>query len=158
MEGIETKQNFMRFEVLTAVTMTIIVFWDVTLCNLSDVQSFRGTCCLHLGEEELNSTLKKEAARSSKKNPKHLPDYTMYQKTVIFKQELDKRFYEEVSAKDSPNTISSGGQRGHRYDKCVYLTRCPLLYLYLCMYYYNMSHVIAIHLFILSLSKYLLTL
>jgi hypothetical protein len=37
MEETETKQKFIRFEVLTAVAMTITVFWDMTLCNLADV-------------------------------------------------------------------------------------------------------------------------
>jgi hypothetical protein len=37
MEGTETKQNFTRFEVLTALAMTVTVFWDVALCNLADV-------------------------------------------------------------------------------------------------------------------------
>jgi hypothetical protein len=34
-----TKQNiiYVRFEILTAVTTRITVFWDVTPCNLAEV-------------------------------------------------------------------------------------------------------------------------
>jgi hypothetical protein len=37
-----------RFEVLTAVSMKIAVFWVVAPCSLVEVyQRFRGPCCLH---------------------------------------------------------------------------------------------------------------
>jgi hypothetical protein len=36
------------FEVLTAVSMKIAVFWVVAPCSLVEVyQRFRGPCCLH---------------------------------------------------------------------------------------------------------------
>jgi hypothetical protein len=40
------------FEVLTAVSMKIAVFWDIAPCSLIEVyQRFRGPCCLyHQGE------------------------------------------------------------------------------------------------------------
>jgi hypothetical protein len=38
------------FEVLTAVSTKIAVFWVVATCSLVEVyQRFRGTCCLHHG-------------------------------------------------------------------------------------------------------------
>jgi hypothetical protein len=43
-----TKQYEVGFEVLTAVSMKIAVFWVVAPCRLLDVyQRFRGPCCLH---------------------------------------------------------------------------------------------------------------
>jgi hypothetical protein len=39
----------MRFEVLTAVKMSMLFFWAVTPCELVDkYQLFAGTYCLHL--------------------------------------------------------------------------------------------------------------
>jgi hypothetical protein len=42
-----------RFQVLTAASMKMTVFWDVTLCSLVEVyRRFRGACCLnHQGDE-----------------------------------------------------------------------------------------------------------
>jgi hypothetical protein len=38
----------MRFEVLTAASMKMAVFWVIAPCSLVEVyQYFRGTCCLH---------------------------------------------------------------------------------------------------------------
>jgi hypothetical protein len=38
----------MRFQVLTAMSMKVTVFWDVAPCSLVEVyQHFRGACCLH---------------------------------------------------------------------------------------------------------------
>jgi hypothetical protein len=44
-----TKCNaFVRFQVLTAASMKMAVFWVVAPCSLVDVyQRFRGPCCLH---------------------------------------------------------------------------------------------------------------
>jgi hypothetical protein len=40
---------FVKFEVLTSVTVKITIFWDVTPCNLKDHrQYFGGTSCLDL--------------------------------------------------------------------------------------------------------------
>jgi hypothetical protein len=40
--------DLVGFEVLTAVTMKIAVFWVVAPCSLVEVyQRFRGPCCLH---------------------------------------------------------------------------------------------------------------
>jgi hypothetical protein len=37
-----------RFQVLTAMSMKMAVFWDVAPCSLVDiVRRFRGTYCLH---------------------------------------------------------------------------------------------------------------
>jgi hypothetical protein len=37
-----------RFQVLTAASMKMTVFWDVAPCSLVDVyRRFRGTYCLH---------------------------------------------------------------------------------------------------------------
>jgi hypothetical protein len=36
------KQNIVRFEVLTAVTMKNTIFWDVMPCNLAEVQECFG--------------------------------------------------------------------------------------------------------------------
>jgi hypothetical protein len=44
-----------RFDVLTAVTMKISVFWDIMLVDI--YHYFRGTCCLHFQD-----TLEVEAA------------------------------------------------------------------------------------------------
>jgi hypothetical protein len=39
---------FVRFQVLTAASMKVTVFWDVTPCSLVEVyRRFRGACCLH---------------------------------------------------------------------------------------------------------------
>jgi hypothetical protein len=39
----------LRFEVLTAVKMSVLFFWVVTLCGLvGKYQRFGGTYCLHL--------------------------------------------------------------------------------------------------------------
>jgi hypothetical protein len=39
---------FVGFEVLTAASMKMVVFWVVMLCSLVEVyQCFRGTCYLH---------------------------------------------------------------------------------------------------------------
>lgn len=37
-----------KFEVLMAVTLKIMFFWTLTLCNLVDECYFRGTCCPYL--------------------------------------------------------------------------------------------------------------
>jgi hypothetical protein len=39
--------RYVRFEVLTAASMKISVFWDVAPCSLVVCQRFRGACCLH---------------------------------------------------------------------------------------------------------------
>jgi hypothetical protein len=40
--------DYVGFEVLTAVSMEIAVFWVVAPCSLVEVyQHFRGPCCLH---------------------------------------------------------------------------------------------------------------
>jgi hypothetical protein len=40
--------NFVGFEVFTAVSMKIAVFWVVAPCSLVEIyQRFRGPCCLH---------------------------------------------------------------------------------------------------------------
>jgi hypothetical protein len=49
------------FEVLTAVSMKIAVFWVVAPCSLVEVyQRFRGPCCLHQqGDESLYQTTRR---------------------------------------------------------------------------------------------------
>jgi hypothetical protein len=40
--------NFVRFQVLTAASTKMAVFWDVAPCSLVEVyRLFRGACCLH---------------------------------------------------------------------------------------------------------------
>jgi hypothetical protein len=42
------KINFVRFEVLTAVSMKMAVFWVTSPCSLVEVyRRFRDACCLH---------------------------------------------------------------------------------------------------------------
>jgi hypothetical protein len=42
------ENSLVGFEVLTAVSMKMAVFWVVALCRLVGVyQRFRGPCCLH---------------------------------------------------------------------------------------------------------------
>jgi hypothetical protein len=37
-----------RFQVLTAASMKMTVFWDIAPCSLVEVyRRFRGACCLH---------------------------------------------------------------------------------------------------------------
>jgi hypothetical protein len=44
----QTSAAYVGFEVLTAVSMNIAVFWVVAPCSLVEVyQHFRGPCCLH---------------------------------------------------------------------------------------------------------------
>jgi hypothetical protein len=46
-------EKLVRFEVITAASMKIAVFWVVAPCKLVDVyQRFRGTCCLHHQDDE----------------------------------------------------------------------------------------------------------
>jgi len=48
-----------RFEVFTAVTIQVKVFWVVTHCRVAlGYQHFRGPCCLH-PQGEMNSDGKK---------------------------------------------------------------------------------------------------
>jgi hypothetical protein len=59
------------FEVLTAVSMKMAVFWVVAPCSLVEVyQRFRGACCLHRQGDEgliaLNSSLVSTTAVVSK--------------------------------------------------------------------------------------------
>jgi hypothetical protein len=43
-----------RFEILTAASMKMAVFWVVALCSLVEVyRRFRGTCCLHHQGDEI---------------------------------------------------------------------------------------------------------
>jgi hypothetical protein len=53
--------GYLRLEVLTAVKMTMVIFWAVTQCDfVGGYQSFGGTHCIHLqGETNI------EAIRSS---------------------------------------------------------------------------------------------
>jgi hypothetical protein len=55
-----TEQNVnydVGFEVLTAVSMKMAVFWVVMLCSLVEVyQRFRRTCCLHHQGDESETT------------------------------------------------------------------------------------------------------
>jgi hypothetical protein len=42
------RMNYVRFQVLTAASMKIAVFWIVAVCGLVDVHwCCRGSCCLH---------------------------------------------------------------------------------------------------------------
>jgi hypothetical protein len=43
----QTSTRYVRFEVLTAVTMEIALFWDVTPCGSCMNRCFGGTYCLH---------------------------------------------------------------------------------------------------------------
>jgi hypothetical protein len=46
----EVPNNMVRFQVLTATSMKMAVFWDFAPCSLLDTdRSFRGTYCLHQG-------------------------------------------------------------------------------------------------------------
>jgi hypothetical protein len=55
--------NQLRFQVLTAASMTITVTWDVGPCSLAEVyRRFRGACCLHHQDDDSVGNL--------------LPDYT----------------------------------------------------------------------------------
>jgi hypothetical protein len=56
---------FVRFQVLTAASMKMTVFWVVSPCILVEVyQRFRGACCLHYqGIRAI--ALMMEAARTS---------------------------------------------------------------------------------------------
>jgi hypothetical protein len=86
----ETFQYQVGFEVLTAVSMKMAVFWVVAQCSLVEVyQRFRGPCSLHhQGDESLMIThrsliaLMMEAARTSETSTRLHCATT--QKTVIF--------------------------------------------------------------------------
>jgi hypothetical protein len=42
------KDNSVKFQVVTAVSMMMTVFWDVAPCCFAEVyRRFRGPCCLH---------------------------------------------------------------------------------------------------------------
>jgi hypothetical protein len=57
--------KYLRFNVLAALKMSIVVFWDVTPCNLEDgYQLFGRTYCTHLWYEVTNFILKMEAINS----------------------------------------------------------------------------------------------
>jgi hypothetical protein len=63
-EHCHSVQNQARFQVLTAASMKMAVFWDVAPCSLVEVyRRFRGACCLHHQGDEWNVC-------------KILPDYT----------------------------------------------------------------------------------
>jgi hypothetical protein len=48
-KSMDYTQKTWRFELNTALTVKIIVFWDVLPCSLADhCQRFGETCCLHL--------------------------------------------------------------------------------------------------------------
>jgi hypothetical protein len=47
LKEVATKIEFVRFEVLTAVTMKNVVFWDVALCRFCVNRRFGGTYRLH---------------------------------------------------------------------------------------------------------------
>jgi hypothetical protein len=50
--NIVEKITFVGFEVLTAVSTKMVVFWVVAPCSLVEVyQRFRGPCCLHQGDD-----------------------------------------------------------------------------------------------------------
>jgi hypothetical protein len=54
------------FQVLTAASMKMTVFWDVRLCCLVEAyRRFRGTCCLHHQGDESLITLMMEAASTT---------------------------------------------------------------------------------------------
>jgi hypothetical protein len=49
MTKLRTGLGYVRFEVPKAMTMNIIVFWDMIQCSVVDrYQHFGETCCLHL--------------------------------------------------------------------------------------------------------------
>jgi hypothetical protein len=41
------RRNFVRFQVLTAASMKMAVFWVVAPCSLVKFRHFRGACYLH---------------------------------------------------------------------------------------------------------------
>jgi hypothetical protein len=46
---VQVCRRFTRSDILTQMTMNMIVLWDVVLSNLVDEnQYFREVCCLHL--------------------------------------------------------------------------------------------------------------
>jgi len=48
--------SFVRYEVLTAVTLKVAVSWDMMLCSLVEVhQCFKVFCCLHIRSEDGDS-------------------------------------------------------------------------------------------------------
>jgi hypothetical protein len=60
-----------RFQVLTAASMKIIVFWDVAPCSLIEVyQRFRGTYCIHHHSPDDGGS------KHLRNVGKFLPDYT----------------------------------------------------------------------------------
>jgi hypothetical protein len=61
---IRNKNNFVGFEVFTAVVMKSINFWDVTPCSLLSLFCLPPVCLLVLAEI-ISSTLKMEAICSS---------------------------------------------------------------------------------------------
>jgi hypothetical protein len=48
LEDSHLQSFFVRFQVLTATSMQMVVFWDVSPCSLVEIdQRFRGAYCLH---------------------------------------------------------------------------------------------------------------
>jgi hypothetical protein len=75
------------FEVITAVSTKMGVFWDVTPCSLVEVyQRFRGPCCLHHEDALMmeagwtSETLVNFYQTTRRNNPEdsHLPIYNLF--------------------------------------------------------------------------------
>jgi hypothetical protein len=63
---VNTILYWVRFQVLTAMSTKITVFWDIALCCLLESdQHFRGAHCLHQGDESHLITLMMEAVGTS---------------------------------------------------------------------------------------------
>jgi hypothetical protein len=83
------KACLVRFEVLTAVTVKIAVFWNVTHCSLvSYYQRFGGTCCLHVLVKDVRQNVGTSLTGYSASQPRdtnlHNVSYSLTGKYRIF--------------------------------------------------------------------------
>jgi hypothetical protein len=63
------------FEVLTAVVMQSIIFWDMTLCSaLSCTRRFGGTYRLHLQGRRIVQQTSKQAGTTQHTTQRHIPE------------------------------------------------------------------------------------
>jgi hypothetical protein len=104
--------HYIRFKVLTAVAMNIIVFWDVTRCNLAgSFEHFRGTYYPHLQSRRV------DASFSEDQGSRHVPlkcwhlstklHYITPQKVILRKCHTVKNQY-KGKGKVHPRTLRRG--------------------------------------------------